>query len=117
MTSETLSRYNCTTPKVTKMLKLMHSSKNISGVNFVKYFQVKKQHFSAVRETGRFGAISYISGDLEGLFDFFDFPHHHPRAGHSPCQESAHQAVLEPTSWSLALSKRRHRELPTTAMA
>ncbi len=33
-----------------------------------------------------FALFSYILGGLEGLFDFFDSPHHHPQAGHSPGQ-------------------------------
>jgi hypothetical protein len=30
--------------------------------------------------------FSSISGGFEGLFDFYDPLHHHPRTGHSPRQ-------------------------------
>jgi hypothetical protein len=33
--------------------------------------------------------------------------HHHPLSGHSPCQYSAHQAVSDPPTRSVALSKWR----------
>ncbi len=49
----------------------------------------------------------YIMGGFEGLFDFYDPLHHHPRTRHSPRQYSVHQAVLEPPTRSLALSKCR----------
>jgi hypothetical protein len=46
-----------------------------------KIFRVKSAGISPL-----FVSFSYIPGGMEGLFDFFDSPHHHPRAGHSPCQ-------------------------------
>jgi hypothetical protein len=40
-----------------------------------------------VLETVCFFAIfKYISGGLEGLFDFYDPLHHHPWTGHSPAK-------------------------------
>jgi hypothetical protein len=46
----------------------------------------RKTAFSVIykpkREQNR--SFSYISGGLEGLFDFYDPLHHHPRTRHSP---------------------------------
>jgi hypothetical protein len=67
----------------------MYSSKNILGVYFVKYFQVKNSVFGVfkVNKCGKpaiFAPFSYILGGLEGLFDFYDPLHHHPRVGTPP---------------------------------
>jgi hypothetical protein len=90
------------------MLKLIYSSKNVLGVYLNNYFKVKKTSIFGIflvnrcRKPAVFALFLYIPGGLEGLFDFYDSLHHHPQAGHSP-----HQAVLEQTSRSLALSKCR----------
>ncbi len=60
-----------------------------------------------VRETVRFFAVFVYFGGFEGLFGSCDPLHHHPWTGHSPRQQSAHQAVLERPTRSLALSKCR----------
>ncbi len=54
-----------------------------------------------------FSPFLSILGGFEGLFGFCDHLHHHPWPGHSPRQQSAHQAVLEQPTRSLALSKCR----------
>jgi hypothetical protein len=36
----------------------------------------------------------YITGSLEGLFDFFDFPHHHPRLGTAPANSQRTKQFL-----------------------
>jgi hypothetical protein len=89
--------------------KFVYSSKNVSWVYLVKYFRVKKQRFRRVigqyvPETASFFAVF---GYFECLWRYIWTIHHHPRAGHSPCQWSAHQAVLERPTRSLALSKCR----------
>jgi hypothetical protein len=56
-----------------------------------------------VRETARFLPFLAISDGC----DFYESLHHHPQAEHSPRQQSARQAVLEPPAQSLALSKCR----------
>ncbi len=81
------------------------------GVNFVKYFKVKNGVFcifkvNECRIPAVFPQFRYMTGGMEGLFDFFDSLHHHPQDG--PGTPLAHQAVLEPPSRSLALSKCRH---------
>ncbi len=48
-----------------------------------------------------------ISCGLEGLFNCYDPLHHHPWTGRSSGQWSAHKAVLELPTQSLALSKCR----------
>jgi hypothetical protein len=69
----------------------MYSAKNISWVYLVKYFWAKNGVFGDLlakmyAKAPVFLPFSYISGDLEGLFDFYDLLHHHPRAGYSPRQ-------------------------------
>ncbi len=54
-----------------------------------------------------FFAVFVYFGRLGNLFDFCDLLHHHPWTGRSPRQQSVHQAVLEPPTRSLALSKCR----------
>ncbi len=60
-----------------------------------------------MRETACFLPFLPVLGGFEGLFGFCDPLHHHPWTGHSPHPMSAHQAVLEPPTRSLALSKCR----------
>jgi hypothetical protein len=66
-----------------------------------RYWQLISQK---VHETVHFSPFLYISSGLDGLSDIYDFLHHHPQAGPSPCPKSAHQAVLEPPAKSPALS-------------
>jgi hypothetical protein len=69
------------------MLKLMYSSKTSQDYILLSTFE-RKTTFSAiykpkVRETACFWPFLYISGSVEGLFNFSDSLCHHPRAGHS----------------------------------
>jgi hypothetical protein len=69
----------------------MYSSKNVSGVYFVKYLSVKNGIFGILkinkcRNLAVFALVLYLPGGLEGLFDFYDSLHHHCQAGHSPRQ-------------------------------
>jgi hypothetical protein len=69
----------------------MYSSKNVSWVYHVKYFWAKNGIFGDLfaktcAKPSIFLPFLYISGGLEGLFDFYDLLHHHPWTGHSPRQ-------------------------------
>jgi hypothetical protein len=61
-----------------------------------------------VRETACFFTICIHSGQHGGVFDSFDSLHNHPLPGHSPRQQLVDQAVFEPPSQSLPLSKWRY---------
>ncbi len=92
----------------------MYSSKNVSWVYLDKYFWAENGIFGNLfaktyAKPPNSSPFSYISGGLEGLFDFYDLLHHHPRTRHSPRQQLAHQAALEPPTRPLALSKCRSR--------
>ncbi len=60
-----------------------------------------------VRETAWFRCCFCTFLQAGGLFASFETIHHHPLPGRSPRQKSAHRAVSEPPSLSLALSKWR----------
>jgi hypothetical protein len=66
----------------------MYTSKNISVVYIAKYSKVKTAFLAIFRTKSGNPAVlasfSYILGNLESLFDFFDFPHHHPGPGTPP---------------------------------
>jgi hypothetical protein len=67
----------------------MFSLKNIWGVYFVKYFEVKncifgKFEVNKCRKPAVLVPSLNIPGGFEGLFAFFDSLHHHSLAGHSP---------------------------------
>ncbi len=96
---------------------------NYNSFSFIQVVRVRSKHtsyillstfqqktaFSAIYkpQCARFLTFLYILGGLEGLFDFYDPLHLHPWTGRSSRQLSAHQAVLEPPTQSLALSKCR----------
>jgi hypothetical protein len=86
-----------------KNLKLMYSSKNVSGVYFVKYYQVKNDVFGDFlgKKCGKLAVLapfSYITGSLEGLFDFFGSPPPPPQGRALPlpivCAPSRSRAAL-----------------------
>ncbi len=94
-----------------KNIKIQVFLKNILGVYLIKYFWVKKV-FSAIFKSIIDGTICFwhsfcVLRPVGGLFASFNSLDHHPMPGHSPHQKSAHQAVFEPPSLSLSLSKWR----------
>ncbi len=77
--------------KLQKFLKLIYSSKNVLEVQYIllSTFE-RKTTFSANYKpksawNRSFFAFLYILGGM-GVFDFFDFLHHHPLTGHAHCQ-------------------------------
>ncbi len=68
----------------------MYSSKKSLDYILLSIFE-RKTAFSAIYKPKSawnrpFFMFSSILGGLEGLFDFYESLHHHPRAEHSPRQ-------------------------------
>ncbi len=114
MTSKTLNRYNSTTPEVTKNFKIYIFLKKLlrsifwllllskNGIfSIFKSVSVGNRHFICLFCTFRAAWKAYLTSMTPSTTT--------PGQGTLPRQQLAHQAVLEPPSWSLALSKSRHR--------
>jgi hypothetical protein len=85
-----LNRNNLTSSKVTNIFKIHVFLKNVLGVYLVKYFKVKLAISVIFKSTSMGNCLFFHcfvhSGQLGGIFDSFDYLHHHPLPVHAPCQ-------------------------------
>ncbi len=88
----------------------MYSSKNISGVYFVKYFGAKMAFLAIYRPKSppksQFFAVFVHFEQHVGIFDSFDSLHHHPLPGTPPANsQCTKQFLIRPHGLYVALSE------------